>query len=41
MEHFQIAVVVGSLRKDSFNHQLATAIIRLAPSNFSFKLLQN
>jgi len=40
MEHFQIAVVVGSLRKDSFNHQLATAIIRLAPSNFSFKLLQ-
>ena len=40
MQHYQIAVVVGSLRKESFNHQLATAIIRLAPSNFSFKLLQ-
>ena len=40
MQHYQIAVVVGSLRKDSFNHQLATAIARLAPSNFSFKLLQ-
>ncbi|WP_295952276.1 NAD(P)H-dependent oxidoreductase [Rhodoferax sp.] len=40
MQHYQIAVVVGSLRKESFNQQLATAIIRLAPSNFSFKLLQ-
>nr|WP_315203403.1 NAD(P)H-dependent oxidoreductase [uncultured Albidiferax sp.] len=40
MQHFQIAVVVGSLRKESFNHQLAAAITRLAPSNFSFKLLQ-
>lgn len=40
MQHYQIAVVVGSLRKDSFNHQLATAIARLAPSNFSFKQLQ-
>ena len=40
MQHYQIAVVVGSLRKDSLNHQLAQALIRLAPSNFSFKLLQ-
>ena len=40
MQHFQIAVVVGSLRKESYNHQLAAAITRLAPSNFSFKLLQ-
>lgn len=40
MQHFQIAVVVGSLRKESFNHQLAAGIFRLAPSNFSFKLLQ-
>ncbi|MBC7682863.1 MAG: NAD(P)H-dependent oxidoreductase [Ferruginibacter sp.] len=40
MQHFQIAVVVGSLRKASFNHQLAAALIRLAPSDFSFKLLQ-
>ena len=40
MQHYQIAVVVGSLRKDSLNHQLAQALTRLAPSNFSFKLLQ-
>ena len=40
MQHYQIAVIVGSLRKESLNHQLAAAITRLAPSNFSFKLLQ-
>lgn len=40
MQHFQIAVVVGSLRKESFNQQLATAMVRRAPSNFSFKQLQ-
>lgn len=32
-----IAVVVGSLRRDSFNRKLATAIEKLAPSDFSFK----
>ena len=37
MSHYQIAVVVGSLRKDSFNRKLANAIVRLAPSDFSFK----
>ena len=40
MQHFQIAIVVGSLRKTSLNHQLASALMRLAPSNFSFKVLQ-
>jgi len=37
MNQFQIAVVVGSLRKESFNRKLANAIIKLAPSDFSFK----
>ena len=40
MQHFQIAVIVGSLRQDSFNRKLATAMTRLAPSNFSFKQLK-
>ncbi len=37
MSKYQVAVVVGSLRKDSFNHKLAIAIARLAPAEFSFK----
>ena len=36
----QIAVVVGSLRKDSFNRKLATALTKLAPADFSFKQLE-
>jgi chromate reductase len=40
MEHYQIAVVVGSLRKDSFNRKLASAIVKLAPPEFSFEQLQ-
>ena len=37
MNQYQIAVVVGSLRKDSFNRKLADAMVKLAPSGFSFK----
>ena len=37
MSQYPIAVMVGSLRKDSFNRQLATAIAKLAPPEFSFK----
>jgi chromate reductase, NAD(P)H dehydrogenase (quinone) len=37
MSKYQIAVVVGSLRKDSFNRKLASAIAKLAPVEFSFK----
>ena len=37
MSQYDIAVVVGSLRRDSFNRKLATAIARLAPPEFSFK----
>jgi chromate reductase, NAD(P)H dehydrogenase (quinone) len=36
MSTYQVAVVVGSLRRDSFNRKLATAIAKLAPSEFSF-----
>ncbi|MFA5490093.1 MAG: NADPH-dependent FMN reductase [Candidimonas sp.] len=36
MSHYTIAVVVGSLRKDSYNRRLATALSRLAPPEFSF-----
>jgi chromate reductase, NAD(P)H dehydrogenase (quinone) len=39
MSQYQIAVVVGSLRRDSFNRKLANAIIKLAPPEFSFKQL--
>jgi chromate reductase, NAD(P)H dehydrogenase (quinone) len=35
-----IAVVVGSLRKDSFNRKLANALVKLAPPEFSFKQVQ-
>ncbi|MGB5196493.1 MAG: NAD(P)H-dependent oxidoreductase [Candidatus Deferrimicrobium sp.] len=40
MNQYRIAVIVGSLRKDSFNRKLAGAIVRLAPSEFSFKQVQ-
>lgn len=37
MSEYKIAVMVGSLRKDSLNRRLANAIIRLAPRDFSFE----
>jgi chromate reductase len=40
MKEYQIAVVVGSLRKDSFNRKLASAIVKLAPPDFSFQQVQ-
>ena len=39
MPPYQIAVIVGSLRRDSLNRQLATAVAKLAPSEFLFKQL--
>ena len=38
--NYQIAVVVGSLRRESFNRKLADAIVKLAPAEFSFKQVQ-
>ena len=40
MTTFQIAVVVGSLRKDSFNRKLAHAVEKLAPAELAFKHLE-
>lgn len=37
MAQYQIAVVVGSLRRDSINAKLANALAKLGPSEFSFK----
>lgn len=36
MAQLHIAVVVGSLRKESFNRRLATALARLAPADVTF-----
>jgi chromate reductase, NAD(P)H dehydrogenase (quinone) len=36
MSRYQIAVIVGSLRNDSFNRHLADALVKLAPPEFSF-----
>ena len=40
MAQYQIAVVVGSLRRESLNRKLADALVRLAPPEFSFKQIQ-
>jgi len=40
MSEYSIAVVVGSLRRDSFNRKLADALVKLAPSGFSFKQIR-
>jgi chromate reductase, NAD(P)H dehydrogenase (quinone) len=37
MSHRRIAVIVGSLRKDSYNRRMAAALSRLAPSEFQFE----
>src|SRR5689334_24605407 len=36
----QIGYVVGSLRKDSYNRKLAAALIKLGPTDFTFKELR-
>jgi chromate reductase len=40
MNKYQIAVIVGSLRQDSINEQLAEAIQQLAPSDFVFERVE-
>ena len=40
MSQTQIAVIVGSLRRDSFNRKLATAIAKLGPADFAFTQVQ-
>jgi chromate reductase len=36
MGQYRIAVVVGSLRKESFNRRLANAVVKLGPPEFAF-----
>lgn len=36
MSQYSIAVLVGSLRRESFNKQLASALVKLAPPEFTF-----
>lgn len=40
MSQIQIAVIVGSLRKESFNKKLASAVEKLAPATFTFKHIE-
>jgi chromate reductase len=40
MNKYSIAVIVGSLRLDSFNRKLANAVVKLAPPKFIFKQVQ-
>lgn len=37
MRHIQVAIVVGSLRKDSMNRMLARAIMQMAPDGVHFQ----
>lgn len=36
MDHYSIALAIGSIRRESINRRLATALLRLAPPEFSF-----
>ncbi len=36
MSNYQIAVIVGSLRRESLNRKLAEAVVKLAPAEFKF-----
>jgi chromate reductase len=40
MIDYRIGVVIGSLRRDSFNRKLADAIVKLGPPEFSFTQLE-
>jgi chromate reductase, NAD(P)H dehydrogenase (quinone) len=39
MKLYQVAVIVGSLRHDSFNRKLAEALVKIAPEQFVFHFL--
>jgi chromate reductase len=40
MSQYNIAVIVGSIRKDSFNQKLADALVKLAPPELSFNKIR-
>ncbi|OPZ60556.1 MAG: NADPH azoreductase [Deltaproteobacteria bacterium ADurb.Bin510] len=39
MDKIKIAIIVGSLRQESYNRQLAQALIKLGPPDFEFRLV--
>jgi chromate reductase len=40
MHEYKIAVIIGSLRRDSFNRKLAGGLMKLGPADFSFHDVQ-
>ncbi len=40
MKQYQVAILVGSLRRDSINRKLAAALMKLAPPEFSCRLVE-
>jgi chromate reductase len=40
MTQYNIAIIVGSIRKDSLNKKLAHALIKLAPTDFVFNFIK-
>ena len=40
MAEIKVGVIVGSLRRDSFNKKLANAVIKLAPAHFKFRYVR-
>lgn len=40
MSDYRIGVVVGSLRRESFNRRLADALVKLGPAGFTFRQLE-
>lgn len=40
MESKKVAVVIGSLRKESFNRKIAKELIRLSPENLSLEIVE-
>jgi chromate reductase len=40
MSQYQIAALIGSLRKESINRKLARAVFKLAPAEFQFNEIQ-
>jgi len=39
MESVKIAVIVGSLRQESYNRRLAQALVKLGPPDFDFRIV--
>ena len=40
MKNIQVAIIVGSLRKESFNRKVAAEMIRLSPANLDLKIVE-